>query len=214
MTRSRGSAWTVRPARGEQAPCCPASLAYRGSAWAGLGSGQSACGGQVGAAGSRRKYWGGPLWAAQGSLSPGQAPPGRPEALLTPSAWPAPGVQVSASVKYDKRITLPTDVEPPPRNDRRLWTVVCPPHLTSEKMPVTVIFRKLILQWSTGSVLCRDPSGNGPGFWAVSFTPGLLEKLAEVLPSQWESPGREPLRSQRLPVSEAHPAEPQRDTGS
>lgn len=93
-----------------------------------------------GAAGSRRKDWGGPLWAAQGSLPPGQAPPS-----LSTSGWPAPGVQVSASVKCDE-LSLPTDVEPPPGNVRRPRAVVSHPRLTDEKMPVTVTFRNVILQ--------------------------------------------------------------------
>ena len=119
----------------------------------GLGSGRSAWWGQVGAAGSRWKDWGGPLWAAQGSLPPGQAPPGRLEALLSTSAWPAPGVQVPDSVKCDKRTQLAHHVEPPPGNVRQPRVVACHPRLTNEKMPVTVIFRNLTLQWATGSGL-------------------------------------------------------------
>lgn len=160
VTCSRGPSWMMRPAGGERAPCCPAGLVCRGSprprlqgVGLGLGSGQSAWWGQVGAAGSWRKDWGGPLWAAQGSLPPGQAPPGRPEASLSTSAWPAPGVQVPDSVKRDKQTQLAHHVEPPPGNVRRPRVVVCHPRLTNEKMPVTVIFWNLILQWATGSGL-------------------------------------------------------------
>lgn len=111
----------------------------------GLGSGRSAWWGQVGGCWQPAEGLGGPTLGGSGQPPAGPAPPGHPEASLSTSGWPAPGVQVSASVKCDE-LSLPTDVEPPPGNVRWPRAVVSHPRLTDKKMPVTVTFRNVILQ--------------------------------------------------------------------